>query len=372
MAEVKKRELLQCRWERIWDALDKANLDALYVAGKGHVLGYGPIHYLSGYHMVLRYSGALIQRNCEPILLVPTAAEQILVKERSFIKDVRCTARPAQTALEIMRSSFTNGFRLGIDNPDLYFSVTDYRDLNVTQDNEEIIDAAEMFQNVKAIKFDEELIGIDRTYKIADDGFQKFMDVIAPGKTGWELTAEIDRNIRKHGVADRLIFIGTGKHFLHWPDDRPLQKGDLVTFFVEIVGPEGYWVERGGMFSIGKPTSEVRRLADNCIDAMEAATSMLYPGRCSSDVCKAVEKIATDAQLESGIWHGHGVGVDHDIPFFVPGDESVFEKDMVVALHPNFTDEKHNMGASLADCFHITENGPRRLSRYSPELYIID
>jgi Xaa-Pro aminopeptidase len=372
MNRKEKRKLLERRWQRIWDALVSAGLDALYVAGKGHVLGYGPIHYLSAYHMVLRYSGALIQVNREPVLLVPTVAEEMLLKERSPIEDVRCTGRPAQMALDIMRSSFPDGFRLGIDNPETYFNVSDYRDLNNTQEGEEVVDATELFQNVKAVKFDDELEGIERTYAIADDGFQSFMNVVRPGMTGWELTAEIDHTIRKQGVADRLIFIGRGKHFLHWPDDRPLQKGDLVTCFVEIVGPDGYWVERGGMFSLGQPSPEVSRLANHCIEAMEVGTAELYPGRNSQDVCNAIERVAASAGVDSGIWHGHGVGVDHDIPFFVPGDQTVLHKDMVIALHPNFTDVSNNLGASIADCFHITESGPRRLSRFKPELNIID
>ncbi len=372
MLDTEKRELLECRWQRIWDALAASDLDALYVAGKGHILGYGPVHYLSAYHMVLRYSGALLRLNRKPVLLVPTVAEEMLLKERSVIEDVHCTTRPAQTALEIMRASSANGFRLGVNDPEVYLNVTDYRDLENTLEGEEIVNATELFQNAKAIKFDAELSGIDRTSKIADDGFQTFLDMLAPGRTGWELTAEVDHIIRKQGVADRLIFIGSGRHFLHWPDKRPVQKGDLITFFVEIVGPDGYWVERGGIFSMGQPSPEVKQLAGNCIAAMEAAASVLYPGRCSRDVCDVIEKHAVDAGLESGIWHGHGVGIDHDIPFFVPGDTTMLQKDMVVALHPNFTDLKHGLGASLADCFHITENGPRVLSRFKPELYIID
>ena len=364
--------LLTSRWERIWDALAKADLDALYVAGKGHVLGYGPIHYLSGYHMVLRYSGALIQRNREPILLVPTSAEEMLVKDRSAVKDVRCTARPAQAALEIMRETCKGGFRLGVDNMETYFNVTDYRDLSSAQQGEEVIDATSLFQDVKAIKFGAELEGINRTSDIADDGFQAFKDVVRPGMTGWELTAEIDYTIRKQGVADRLIFIGSGKHFLHWPDDRELQTGDLITCFVEIVGPEGYWVERGGLFSLGQPSVETSRLASYCIEAMEVGAAELRPGRCSQDVCSAIESVAQKAGYDSGIWHGHGVGIDHDIPFFVPGDESVLKEDMVIALHPNFTDTDNALGASIADCFHITESGAKRLSRFKPELYIID
>lgn len=366
-----KRELVESRWERLWDFMNEENLDALYVAGKGHILGYGPIFYLCGYHMVLRYSGALIKVGNPPIFFVPTPAEQALVKERSFIKDVRCTSTPAQAALDEMKSVYGDSFKLGINDPEGYFTVSDYKVFESVRNDGQVVDATQLLNRVKAIKFEEEVAGMKRTFEIADNGFETFISCVKPGMTGRELVAEVDKKIRAQGAIERLLFIGAGSHFLHWPDDRPLQKGDLVTFFVELVGPEGYWVEKGGMFSIGEPAHAEKRIAEACIQSVNTAVSKMYPGCSSKELSQSIEEIGNRAGVSSGIWHGHGVGIDHDIPFLVPGDENILEENMFLAIHPNFVDEKNNLSVSMADTFHITKDGARTLSRFESKLYIV-
>lgn len=366
------RELLEKRWVRIWDALEAHDLDGLYVAGKGHILGYGPFHYLSGYQHVLRYAGALIRPQCEPVLLLTTDAEARLVRQRTGIADVRCTSRPARTALDLMRSAHGPDFRLGVHDAEQYLTVPDYLALQSAEAPAMTVDATRLFQAVKTRKFPEEIAGIERTFRIAEEGFETAIAGLRPGGTGWQIAAEVERVIRRRGVPDSLIFIGAGEHFLHWPDDRPLASGDLVTCFVEIIGPEGYWVECGGMFSMGAPAAAPRHLAQACLHAFADGAAALRPGATTRTVCAAVEAVAARNALHSGIWHGHGIGVDHDTPFLVASDDTVLEEDMVVALHPNFSDPAHELSASLADCFHVTADGPRRLSRFPPRLRVID
>jgi len=366
------RELLAKRWQRVWDALRDEGLDGLYVAGKGHILGYGPFHYLSGYMQVLRYAGALILPDREPSILVTTEAERVLITQRTGLEDVRCIPRPATAALEIMQAAHKGGYRLGVHDAENYLTVGDYLVLQNVSGDESVVDATAMFQALKTRKFPEEIAAMDRTYRIADDGFQTFIEHLRPGATGWELSAEIERTVRSRGVPDDLIFIGRGEHFLHWPDEQPLQTGDLVTCFVEVIGPEGYWVERGGMFSLGPPASAVQDLADCCLEGFNAGVNKLTAGTSAAEICSAIEIVARTGGYSSGIWHGHGVGVDHDTPFLAGGDETVLEEDMVVALHPNFSDTDSGLSASLADCFHITAGKPRHLSRFEPELRIVD
>lgn len=363
--------LLKKRWQRIWSALAEARLDGLYVAGKGHIHGYGPFHYVSGHQMTLRYGAALILPGKEPILFVTTPAERILVSAKTSFSDVRLSSVPARDALEILGQRHANGFRLGVNDPDTYFTVSDYRGLSRVSGEQVIVDATALFEGIKAVKFPEEIIGIDNTYAIADKGFQTFLDVVRPGLSGWELASKVEEVITRCGVPDGLVFIGTGPHFLHWPEERVVERGDLITMFVEIVGPEGYWVERGGIVSLGPPSPEASRLVHACVEAFHTGSAMLRAGNRSEDVCEAIEKIARREGYTNGIWHGHGIGVDHDVPFFAPGDDTILQQDMFVALHPNFIDADNRIGASLADCFHITENGPRRLSQFKPELYVV-
>jgi Xaa-Pro aminopeptidase len=70
-----------------------------------------------------------------------------------------------------------------------------------------------------------------------------------------------------------------------------------------------------------------------------------------------------------GIWHGHGVGVDHDPPVITAADVTPLVPDMVISVHPNFTTADERLGASVADTYVIGDGSPQRLSRLDPGLY---
>lgn len=367
------RALLELRWQRVWEGLREEGLDGLYVAGKGHILGYGPFTFLSGHPLVLRYGAALIRPGSEPVLFTPTAAEELLLRARTTIRDVRHVTRPARAALETLRAAQGARFRLGVHDADGYLTVADARDLQVcARPGETVVDATGLLQRAKAVKLPADAAAMEATGTIVDAGFQTLLQHIRPGVSGCALAGEVERTIRGLGALDSLIFIGAGPHFLHFPDRAPLRRGQLVTAYVELIGPDGHWVERGGIISLGPPSATQQRIADACFEAHAAATAVLRPGAPSAMVCAAVETVAARHGYGCGIWHGHGVGIDHDIPSFAPGDRTVLAEDMFVALHPNFTDPVSGHAASVADCFRITAAGARRLSHFATELHRVD
>ena len=83
---------------------------------------------------------------------------------------------------------------------------------------------------------------ITETAAIADDAFEAFLGRVRPGVSGWELNAVIEQAIRERGTRDALIFISAGAYFLERPTAARVADGDLLTVYIEIVGPTGYWV----------------------------------------------------------------------------------------------------------------------------------
>ena len=130
-----------------------------------------------------------------------------------------------------------------------------------------------------------------------------------------------------------------------------------MTIYVEIVGPSGYWVEVGGTVALGEPEPEALRVAAAATEAARRAEEHLRPGARAGDVARAIDAVASVHGLHAGLWHGHGVGVDHDGPVITASDETPLAAGMVIAVHPNFStaDERH--GASSVDTYIITETG---------------
>ena len=99
--------------------------------------------------------------------------------------------------------------------------------------------------------------------------------------------------------------------------------------------------------------------------AAAAAEAALRPGRTAGDVAAAINAIVERHDLRAGIWHGHGVGIDHDLPIVTAGDRTVLVDRMAISVHPNFSTADETLGASVADTYVVRDGTPERLSTAS-------
>ena len=233
----------------------------------------------------------------------------------------------------------------------------------------ELVDVSAQVASVKAVKDPEDVEELRATAAIADTAFEAFLERLWPGASGWELSGEIEHVVRAHGTRDALVFVSAGAYFLERPTADPVEPGDLLTVFVEIVGPTGYWIELGGSSPSASSTRSVQQLAETCLAAARAAEGELVAGRTAGDPARAIDAVAEAAGLRIGIWHGHGVGVDHDPPVITAADATSLVPGMVISVHPNFSTADERLGASVADTYVIGEGPPERLSRLDSVLY---
>jgi Xaa-Pro aminopeptidase len=197
---------------------------------------------------------------------------------------------------------------------------------------------------------------------IADAGVIAARRALRPGATEAEVGAAMREAVFARGSRDALIFASAQPYFTSWTSDRRFRSGDLATVYVEIVGPTGYWVEVGAMIALGSPDPEEMRVAEACLEAARCAEVHLRPGSTAGEVARAIDAVAARERLHSGLWHGHGVGVDHDSPVITAADDTPLAAGMVLAVHPNFSTADELHGSSTVDTYVITDDGARRLS----------
>ena len=207
---------------------------------------------------------------------------------------------------------------------------------------------------------------VRRTVEVGDAGFRAAQRTLREGATDAEVGAAIREAIYARGARDSLIFVSAEPYFLSWSQGRPFRDGDLTTIYVEVVGPTGYWVEVGGLIALGDPHPEQMSVAEACLEAAARAEDQLRPGVPAGEVAAAIDAVAAEAGLSSGIWHGHGVGVDHDRPVITAGEELPLAPGMVISVHPNFCTGDERFGAGQVDTYAITDSGAERLSAIPP------
>jgi Xaa-Pro aminopeptidase len=371
---VTLRALRERRLQRLWAALEGEGLDALVVAGKGLIGQYGALEWCAGYVPVVRGAYAVLTPDAEPALVVTTAADAWYARRNTGLAEVRVAGQgdilseyddPASGVAALAPATG----RIGVAGLRHVMSSWEADRLAAALPQAELVDVSAQVAAVKGLKDPEDIEELKATAAIADTAFEAFLGHVAAGVTGWELNGEVERVVRAHGTRDALVFISAGAYFLERPAADPVRNGDLLTVFVEIVGPTGYWIELGRLVAVGRLDDERARLADTCLAAARKAEGRLVAGRSAADPARAIDAVAEAAGLRVGIWHGHGVGVDHDPPVITAADATELVPGMVISVHPNFSTADERLGASVADTYVLGDGPPERLSRLDPGLY---
>ena len=125
-----------------------------------------------------------------------------------------------------------------------------------------------------------------------------------------------------------------GRHF----QDRTLQKGDNLSFLIEVNGPGGYFTEVGRTIVLGKASQELK---DNFAAAMEAqdySAGLLKPGASCRDVAKAHDDFMRARGLPPELrLYSHGQGYDMvERPLIRADEPMTIEPGMCLAVHPNY------------------------------------
>lgn len=362
----------------IRDAMEQEGYDALVVAGRGVISQYGFLEYLTGYSPVVRAAYAVLGREGDVAFVAPTAADGWYARRVAGLDDIRVAGQGdvfsdyddlATGVVSVLAERGATDGRIGVVGLRHIVSVADHERLRAALPDAQLIDATALVAAVKAVKTEEELVEVRRSGAVADAGFEAGLERLRPGATGWEVSAAIEQAARAGGArGEILVFVSADPYFLARPDVRPFAEGDLVTVYVELVGPTGYWVEHARLVALGALDDGRAALAEATLEAAATAESLLRAGNRAGDVARGIDNVVACHDLRSGIWHGHGVGVDHDAPVITVADATPLVERMVVSIHPNFSDAGETAGASIATTYIVGAGDPEPVSRVPKEL----
>ena len=369
MKQGQHLEKMTSRWSAMDDAMESSNYDVAIIYGKGIITQYGYLNYFGGYFPVLRPGFIVYPRGGKPTAFYNTRADAFLAKQTGTIEDVRFVGTgdvlDSEEALLADVASLVGSYhpsRVGIIG--LKSLMTGFQQAYLTARIEAVVeDASGMANRIKAYKTNEEKAGIAAAFDLAERSFETFKEHLRAGATPAEVAAEAERVARAGGAIDTLVFVEEGPYFLRKPTLTPLSGDRLVTAYVELIDANGYWVEKAGLFSLGRPSDKALRIGDACVQAMEEVKRTIRPGMRVGEIGGIIRRHGDSVQALTGIWHGHGIGVDHDIPVISDDGEEILEPGMVVSIHPNFADADEEVGASIADVFIVGDEDVQGLSK---------
>lgn len=243
--------------------------------------------------------------------------------------------------------------------------------------------SSDIIWEMRMVKDSSEISLIREACKAAEKALAAASEVLAPGITENEVKAEavseLYRQMGDRPAFDVIVASGDRSSLPHGPlsrdgvRGRTLESEDVVVIDIGAV-VEGYCSDITRTFIIrGSPSSEFASIYELVLRAKQTAESFMKPGASCEYIDSIARRVLAERGLENYFTHGlgHGLGLEvHEPPRLAPGSPYQLSENMTVTCEPGVYVEGR-WGIRIEDTLLITEDGPRTLTTFPYDEYII-
>jgi Xaa-Pro aminopeptidase/Xaa-Pro dipeptidase len=204
----------------------------------------------------------------------------------------------------------------------------------------------QLFLDARRVKDELELDLIRKACAGTDKTYEALEKVMKPGKTEWQLAAEVMKVAVENGMTPSNsdsslgpVIIASGPHGAYGHSelsDRKIRSGDFVVadlFFRY----QGYNSDETRTFAVGTVSSEMKRHYEVVREAQAAALDAAREGTACGDVNDAAVDVLRKNRMDKLLNHsiGHGVGIDiHEMPGIFKGNRVRLLRNDVITDEP--------------------------------------
>jgi Xaa-Pro aminopeptidase len=319
----------------------------------------------------------------EPVVVVPEFLEGA-ARASTWFEHVRWPRRgptygdTLAVALDVIGEMGHTGGRIGLElgfGQPLTLGYQRFNELRAGLPKAELVDAMEVFLDVRRIKSEREIETIKAACDITCHAYEAGFKAARPGMTEDELNRIITSDMYAQGAEMHQLCISssaTGYCVADGlPSNYPLEGGTFL-WLDGGAGYKGYWADCCRMLMFGPADERHRRWFEASLAANHAAHEAIVPGGRVGAAMDAAE-VELDrlglGQYRIGDLIGHGLGMEpHEPPYlsrgFRSGDDQTFEPGMVVTIEVSMSDpgawEKGRY--AIEDSFAVTRDGREQLT----------
>jgi Xaa-Pro aminopeptidase len=368
------------RYAALRTAMDEHGYDALVVSGRGDEFMRGRIQYVSD---VFQWAGwgfvVLPQSGAATAIADPLGGFETAPGD-AWVGDVLITQTPGAAIAELLGDRAVASGTIGIAGLADITAAAHVRELEAVLPDATFVDATDVFDDVRAVKSEEEIANFEETSAILRSVFTALEAEIRPGVREVDVLAEAHRLCRQYGCVEGIALLGRPPAAGFGPGSPDsISSDDVIVVDLEWGGPSGYWLELRRCFSFGPPSDAVRRFWEARVEAFEACIGAMVVGASSSEILSARDRVYDRHGLTAGEevrYSAHGIGIDSLEPPWVPGKERVLRGGMMLSLHPNVVLDEADAavygGVSVGDNILVTAEGARRMTYDTEEWVTLD
>lgn len=234
----------------------------------------------------------------------------------------------------------------------------------------EIVDVSSMFDDLRAIKSEDEIKVLDKSTTVQDKVMNYIPAIAQPGVREYEIRSKIMQLVTDLGGEEMVVIMGSaarGEKFNPMPSffqNRELQVGDELYVKLECSGPGGMFTTIGRMFSIGcEPSAVLQESLKAANAAQEKLAGMLQVGMDPQVIFAQYNEYLASmgCKQEVGMF-AYGQGYDHiERPSIQPGETMKLAKDMCMAVNTSLVSAERTV--YCADSFMLKPNGPQKMHK---------
>ena len=278
------------RFDKLREAMAGQGFDALILAGKGHWWwGRGFFRYLTDFHLWGHDGLILFPLEGEPMLSLSSGGVARRIAGRGWITETHGDVDVAPTVVEAMKRRGLTHSKVGIAGHKRIISYDTYAMLAQGVPDVTFVNADDMMERVRAAKSPLEIQQNRELWTVAKTAMERYYELLAPGKSQWELAAEATKTAMELGGRDILIYFN-GRP----PEDMPIVFRDLLGYHMEIEGPSGHWCELSINTVFRQPTDLEARLMASELRAYEKIRGIAKPGAKLAELAATFERVLVE------------------------------------------------------------------------------
>jgi Xaa-Pro aminopeptidase len=233
-----------------------------------------------------------------------------------------------------------------------------------------LFDGQALMESARRIKSAGELVLMGESLRVAEKGIDRMKREMRPGITENEVWAHLHfENIRHGGewIETRLLASGDRTNpWMHECTSRVLQRGELLAFDTDMVGPNGYCsdISRTWLVGDGRPSDEQRTLYELAYAQVHTNMEILRSGMSFREFSEKAWTIPDEYVRNRYCCLAHGIGmvdeypsIAHQVDWDSAGYDGLFETGMTVCVESYIGADGGSQGVKLEQQVVLTEHG---------------
>ncbi len=246
-----------------------------------------------------------------------------------------------------------------------------------------LVEGEKISEIARSIKSAEEIELMKASINVCEKGIRSMQNSLEPGISENELWSKLHQtNIRLGGEWIETRLLSSGPRTNPWFREssmRKIEKGDMVSFDTDLIGPYGYCSDISRSWICGDhPNQEQRRLYSNAYEQIERNISVLKAGMSFRELSEKCWQIPDEFFTNRYPEIIHGVGLADEYPivyhfddFEVMKYDGIIKPGMTLCVESYIGSENGHEGVKLEEQVLVTDSGVERLSSYPFQLDIL-